>query len=118
MTPDQERGGREARRYFRASPRRGGRVRHDGALGLAVVRREAPATGQARGLHEGGFLGSLGISLCVVYASGLGLAWFGLAVASSFSNAFFELFSPRGTDDFTMASANSLLCRGFGRFVL
>jgi hypothetical protein len=29
-----------------------------------------------------------------------------------------ELFSPRGTDDFTMATANALLCWGFGVFVV
>jgi len=42
----------------------------------------------------------------------------GLAIAISLSNTFFELFSPRGTDDFTMASANALLCWAFGTFVL
>lgn len=36
----------------------------------------------------------------------------------SLSNTLFELLSPRGTDDFTMASANELLCWAFGRFVL
>ena len=45
-------------------------------------------------------------------------AWIGLAVAVSLSNTSFELFSPRGTDDFTMATANALLCWGFGRFLL
>jgi len=64
------------------------------------------------------FLGSLAIGLSVVYANRLGPAWVGLAVAISLSNTLFELFSPRGTDDFTMASANAVLCWGFGRFVL
>jgi hypothetical protein len=29
-----------------------------------------------------------------------------------------ELFSPRGTDDFTMATVNALICWGFGAAVL
>ena len=64
------------------------------------------------------FLGSLAIGLWLVHANGLGPAWVGLAVAISLSNTFFELLSPRGTDDFTMASANALLCWAFGSFVL
>ena len=64
------------------------------------------------------FLGSLGICLWLVLANGLGPAWVGLAVAISVSNTLFELFSPRGTDDFTMASANALLCWAFGSLVL
>ena len=48
---------------------------------------------------------------------GIGL-WIGLAVAVSVSNTIFELFSPRGTDDFTMATANALVCWAFGSFVL
>jgi dolichol kinase len=64
------------------------------------------------------FLGSLSICLWLVHVDGLGPAWVGLAVAVSLSNTFFELFSPRGTDDFTMASANALLCWAFGGLVL
>jgi hypothetical protein len=63
------------------------------------------------------FVGSLAICLFLVHANGLGLAWVGLAVAISISNTSFELFSPRGTDDFTMASANALLCWAFGSLV-
>jgi len=66
----------------------------------------------------GCFLGSLAICLWLVHANGLGPAWMGLAVAVSLSNTVFELFSPRGTDDFTMATANALLCWAFGSFVL
>jgi hypothetical protein len=64
------------------------------------------------------FLGSLAICLALVQANGLGPAWVGLAVAVSLSNTVFELFSPRGTDDFTMATANALLCWAFGSLVL
>jgi len=63
------------------------------------------------------FLGSLAICLWLVRANGLGLPWVGLAVAVSVSNTAFELFSPRGTDDFTMATGNALLCWAFGRMV-
>jgi dolichol kinase len=63
------------------------------------------------------FLGSLAICLSLVAANGLGTAWVGLAVAVSLSNTFFELASPRGTDDFTMATANALLCWAFGTLV-
>jgi len=63
------------------------------------------------------FLGSLAICLWLVRANDLGLPWVGLAVAVSVSNTAFELFSPRGTDDFTMATGNALLCWAFGRLV-
>jgi hypothetical protein len=64
------------------------------------------------------FATSLVFCLWLVWANGLGPAWVGLAVAVSVSNTAFELFSPRGTDDFTMATANALLCWGFGAYVL
>jgi dolichol kinase len=60
------------------------------------------------------FLGSLALCLAVVAGQGLPIAWVGLAVVISLSNTLFELFSPRGTDDFTMATANALLCWAFG----
>jgi hypothetical protein len=63
------------------------------------------------------FVGSLVICLSLVHANALGLPWVGLAIAISVSNTAFELFSPRGTDDFTMASANALLCWAFGCLV-
>jgi hypothetical protein len=40
-----------------------------------------------------------------------------LAVVMAVSSTFFELFSPRGTDDFTMATANALLCWAFAGLV-
>ena len=64
-----------------------------------------------------GFLASLAVCLSVVFARDLPLAWVFLAVVISLSNALLELFSPRGTDDFTMATANALLCWGFGVLV-
>jgi hypothetical protein len=63
------------------------------------------------------FLGSLALCLWVVSANHLPPAWMGLALVLSVSNTFFELASPRGTDDFTMATANALLCLAFGVLV-
>jgi dolichol kinase len=63
------------------------------------------------------FLASLAICVGLVFANGLPPVWIGLAVAVSISNTFFELFSPRGTDDFTMATANALICWAFGVLV-
>ena len=60
------------------------------------------------------FLGSLAACLLIVWANSLPLPWLGLALVISVSNTVFELFSPRGTDDFTMATANALLCWAFG----
>jgi len=63
------------------------------------------------------FLGSLGLCVWMVSLHGLPWPWLGLALAVSVSNTFFELLSPRGTDDFTMATANALLCWAFGALV-
>jgi hypothetical protein len=62
----------------------------------------------------GGFLAALVFCLAVVGAQGLGADWVVLAVVIATSNIVLELFSPRGTDDFTMATANALICLAFG----
>jgi hypothetical protein len=64
-----------------------------------------------------GFAASLALCLGIVFARGLPPSWIALAVVVSVSNTLLELFSPRGTDDFTMATANALLCLGFGVLV-
>jgi hypothetical protein len=64
------------------------------------------------------FTGSLVLCLWVVLAHGLGAPWLALAVVISLSNTLLELFSPRGTDDFVMATANALICLAFGTLVL
>jgi hypothetical protein len=64
------------------------------------------------------FGGSLAVCLAAVWAQHLSPAWIGLAVLISVSNTVFELFSPRGTDDITMATANALLCWAFGAYAL
>jgi hypothetical protein len=63
------------------------------------------------------FIGSLAICLWLVRASGLGPASVGLAVVVAVSTTALEFLSPRGTDEFTMATASALLCWGFGRLV-
>jgi hypothetical protein len=61
-----------------------------------------------------GFAGSVGFCLCVVLAHDLPPPWIVLAIVISISNTLLELFSPRATDDFTMATANALICWAFG----
>jgi hypothetical protein len=65
-----------------------------------------------------GFAGSLALCLWVVLANELPAPWIGLAVVISISNTALELFSPRGTDDFFMATGNALICLAFGMLIL
>lgn len=65
-----------------------------------------------------GFAGALAFCLWIVASHGLPSAWIGLALVIAISNTVLELFSPRGTDDFTMATANALICWAFGVLVL
>lgn len=60
------------------------------------------------------FAGSLALCLWVVLSRGLPAPWIALAMVISTSNTLLELFSPRGTDDFTMATGNALICWAFG----
>lgn len=61
---------------------------------------------------------SLTFCLAIVVAAGLPAPWIGLAVVIAVSNTIVELWSPRGTDDFTMATTNALICWAFGALVL
>jgi hypothetical protein len=61
-----------------------------------------------------GFAGSLAFCLWVVLSHHLSLPWIVLAVIISISNTLLELFSPRGTDDFVMATGNAVICLAFG----
>jgi hypothetical protein len=65
-----------------------------------------------------GFIGGLVFCVALVGANSPGGAWFALAVTIAVSNTVFELWSPRGTDDFVMATANALICWAFGAWVL
>jgi hypothetical protein len=64
-----------------------------------------------------GFVAALVFCCWIVLARGLPPAWIGLAVAIAVSNTVLELFSPRGTDDFTMATANAAICWAFGAWL-
>jgi hypothetical protein len=61
-----------------------------------------------------GFSAALIFGVLVVTAHGLGTPWLGLVLVLAISNTLLELYSPRGTDDFTMATANALICWAFG----
>jgi hypothetical protein len=61
-----------------------------------------------------GFAGSLALCVWVVLSHHLSPSWIVLAVIISLSNTLLELFSPRGTDDFVMATANAVICLAFG----
>jgi hypothetical protein len=65
-----------------------------------------------------GFFCGLAFCFVIVAANHLGAAWFALALVIALSNTVLELYSPRGTDDFTMATANALICWAFGAWVL
>jgi hypothetical protein len=64
-----------------------------------------------------GFVGGLVFCVALVMAHGLPAAWLVLAVVLAISNTVIELWSPRGTDDFFMATANALICWAFGVLV-
>ena len=61
-----------------------------------------------------GFAGALVFCLWIVLGQGLSAPWIGLAVVIALASTLIELFSPRGTDDFFMATANALICLAFG----
>lgn len=62
----------------------------------------------------GGFTAALLLCLGVVWGQGLGVDWALLGIVIATSNTLLELYSPRGTDDVTMATTNALLCLAFG----
>jgi hypothetical protein len=65
-----------------------------------------------------GFAGALLVNLAIVGANGLLVGpWIALAFTIALSNCLVELYSPRGTDDFTMATTNALLCLAFGTWI-
>jgi hypothetical protein len=64
-----------------------------------------------------GFVASLAVCLLVVLSAGLPAPWIVLAVVIACSNSLLELYSPRGTDDFVMATTNALICLAFGALI-
>jgi hypothetical protein len=65
-----------------------------------------------------GFVAALVVNTAIVSANGLPPIWYGLAVVLALTSTVLELWSPRGTDDFTMATGNALVCWAFGAWVL
>jgi len=61
-----------------------------------------------------GFASALIFCLWIVVSQGLPPSWIGLAIAIAVASTLTELYSPRGTDDFFMATANALICLAFG----
>jgi dolichol kinase len=61
-----------------------------------------------------GFLCTLALNLWLVWVNELSSPWLVLAFVLAVVNPLVELVSPRGTDDFTMATTNALICLGFG----
>jgi hypothetical protein len=63
------------------------------------------------------FVCTLIANMAIVYFGNLSLPWAMLGIVLAFVNPLVELFSPRGTDDFTMATTNALICLAFGWLV-
>ncbi len=80
--------------------------------GVGEVNRKSIA-GTVTGLASG-----LAFSVGLVMANGLPGSYIALAVILAVSSSALELASPRGTDDFTMATGNALICWAFGAWVI
>ena len=65
-----------------------------------------------------GLVGGLVFSVGIVLLNDLPASFIVLAVAVSVASSALELLSPRGTDDYTMATGNALICWAFGAWVL
>jgi hypothetical protein len=64
-----------------------------------------------------GLVAGLAFSVGIVMLNGLSGAYVALAVTVAVASSALELISPRGTDDFTMATGNALICLAFGAWV-
>lgn len=60
-----------------------------------------------------GFVGCLLFCAWLVWAHQLPPVWLALGLLISVSNTLVELFAPRGTDDFFMATTNAIVCLAF-----
>jgi len=65
-----------------------------------------------------GFTAALLANSAIVLANGLPPLWYALALSVALASTALELWSPRGTDDFTMATGNALVCWAFGAWLL
>jgi hypothetical protein len=64
-----------------------------------------------------GFAGALVFCVWVVVSQGMPAPWIAVAIVIATASTLIELFSPRGTDDFFMATGNALICLAFGTFL-
>jgi hypothetical protein len=64
-----------------------------------------------------GFVCSLALLLVIAWSQQLPAGWYALALVLAVANPIVELVSPRGSDDFTMATVNALICVAFGWIV-
>ena len=64
-----------------------------------------------------GFICSLAVLLLIVWSQQLSAGWYALAFVLAVVNPIVELISPRGSDDFTMATFNAIICVAFGWLV-
>jgi hypothetical protein len=65
-----------------------------------------------------GLVSGLAFAVGIVMLNGLPATYIALAVTIACASSALELFSPRGTDDFTMATGNALIVWGFGAWIL
>jgi hypothetical protein len=65
----------------------------------------------------GGFVSVLLFGAWIVSSNNLPPVWFVLVGAIAVSNTALELYSPRGTDDFTMGIGNALVAWAFGAWL-
>jgi hypothetical protein len=61
-----------------------------------------------------GFASALVFCVWIVVSQGMPPAWLGVAAIIACANTLLELYSPRGTDDFFMATGNAVICLVFG----
>ena len=64
-----------------------------------------------------GLVAALLVNAVIVFANASGPGWYALALALALTSTALELWSPRGTDDFTMATGNALICWAFGALI-
>lgn len=61
-----------------------------------------------------GLVSALIFCLWIVTSQGMPAPWIGVAIVIAITTTLIELFSPRGTDDFFMATGNAVICLLFG----
>jgi dolichol kinase len=83
-----------------------------------VVRGVGETNRKSIGGTVTGLVSGLAFALAIVLGHGLPTAFIALAVALACASSALELCSPRGTDDFTMATGNALIVWAFGAWVL